>query len=203
MSPQFIKTPTIKQAAIAFGVALALLVINDSFVFESIVVPTSSMQPTILPNDRIFLNHLSRSALHRFDVVVIDERSTGRRIVKRIIGLPGERVRLIDSWKVILNDRPFEYGLQSADGRRIEAGHHAIRIARDSTPPETKFGNTDLLLAPDEYFVLGDNRLASSDSRVIGPVRHDQIQGTVWRVWYSFDLVQHRFRTERIAEQIR
>jgi len=195
--------PTIKQAAIAFGIALALLVINDSFVFESIVVPTSSMQPTILPNERIILNHLSRTSLNRFDVVVINEGNTGRRIVKRIIGLPGERVRLEDSWKVFLNGQPLPYGQRSTEGLRTEGGDHVIRIVGDLRPPETKFGKKDLLLGPDEYFVLGDNRFASSDSRVVGPVKRDHIQGTVSGVWYSFDLVLHRFRTERIAQRIR
>ena len=193
--------PTAKQAAAAFAIALALLVFNDLFVFESLVVPTSSMQPAIQPNERIILNHLSFGPLHRFDVAVIRERGTGKRIVKRIIGLPGERVRLEGGWKVFINDQPIGYSDQMINGQRMEAGNHLIQLFGSDVPP-TRFGRDDLLLGADEYFVLGDNRLASSDSRVIGPVKREDIEGTVSFVWYSFDLVQHRLRTERLMHWI-
>jgi signal peptidase I len=193
--------PNRKQAAAAFAIALALLIFNDLFVFESLVVPTSSMRPTILPNERVILNHLSFGSLHRFDVAVIRERGTGKRIVKRIIGLPGDHVRLEGSWKVFINGQPLAYSGQMPDGQRTEAGTHLIQVVgQDGTA--TQFGKDDLLLGPDEYFVLGDNRLASSDSRVIGPVKRTDIQGTVTFVWYSFDLVRHRLRTERLMHWI-
>lgn len=193
--------PTAKQAAAAFAIALALLVFNDLFVFESLVVPTSSMQPTIQPNERIILNHLSFGQLHRFDVAVIREHGTGKRIVKRIIGLPGERVRLDSGWKVFINDQPLGYSEGMINSQRTEAGSHLIQvIGADATT--TRFAKDDLLLGPDEYFVLGDNRLASSDSRVIGPVKREDIEGTVSFVWYSFDLVRHRLRAERLMQGI-
>lgn len=190
--------PSAKQAAISFGIALALVLINDSFVFESIVVPTSSMQPTILANERIILERIPLRSVRRFDVVVINEPATHKRIVKRIIGLPGERVRLAESWKVFINGQALAYSVKSQDGKRTEADDHMIEIASDAKPPATRFGIEDVLLGPDEYFVLGDNRLASIDSRVIGPVKGKEIQGIVSTVWYSFDLVQHRLRTERM-----
>lgn len=191
--------PSAKQAAISFGIALALVLINDSFVFESIVVPTSSMQPTILPNERIILERIPLRSVRRFDVVVINEH---KRIVKRIIGLPGERIRLAESWKVFINGRSIAYSGMSQDGKVTEAGDHMIEIASDVKPPATRFGIEDVLLGPDEYFVLGDNRLASIDSRVIGPVKGKEIQGIVSAVWYSFDLVQHRLRTERMPSRV-
>lgn len=194
--------PTVRQAAISFSVALVLLLINDSFIFESIVVPTASMQPTILPNERIFLDRIPLRPFRRFDVVVIHEPAAHKRILKRIIGLPGERVRLSESWKVFIDDRPLAYGALLSDGTRTEAGNHRIEIASEAKPPETQFGLHDLQLGPDEFFVLGDNRLASIDSRVIGPIRRNDIQGIASMVWYSFDLAQHRLRTERMPSRV-
>lgn len=178
------------------------MLINDSFIFESIVVPTSSMQPTILPNERVLLDRIPLRSIRRFDVVVIDESATHKRIVKRIIGLPGERIRLAESWKVFINDQPLAYSAISPDGTRAEAGDHRIEIASNIRPPETQFGLRDLRLGPDEYFVLGDYRLASVDSRVVGPIKRKDIQGIVSIVWYSFDLVQHRLRAERMPSRV-
>jgi hypothetical protein len=68
---------------------------------------------------------------------------------------------------------------------------------------EPVHGKTEVWLGPDEYYVLGDNRLASGDSRAIGVIRGDEIQGKLWLVWYSYDLAQRRFRGERIGTVLR
>ena len=196
--------PTRPQAVAAFLVAGALLLFSDHFVVESVVVPSSSMEPTILPNERVFLSRLPGRAIGRFDVVVVDSRALGRRIAKRVVALPGERVRLEASWKVFVNGTPLDYSEVAADHTRVEAGDHAVRLAGGPNPtPPTEFGGEDLLLGPDEYYVLGDNRFASVDSRVIGPVKRGEIQGRLGLVWYSFDLQQHRVRTERLARLVR
>ena len=65
----------------------------------------------------------------RFDVVVIYEPATHKRIVKRIIGLPGERIRLAESWKVFINGQAIAYSGMSRDGTRTEAGDHTIEIS--------------------------------------------------------------------------
>jgi signal peptidase I len=195
--------PNVKQAALAFGIALALLLVNDTFVFESVVVPTSSMAPTILPNERIVLAHFPLGRVRRFDVVVINERAARKRIVKRVVGLPGDRVRLEEGWKVFINGKALAYRSQGLTGQWTEEGDHAIELALNVRPPETLFGKSDLQLGSDEYFVLGDNRLASSDGRVFGPVKRKDIQGVVSLIWYSFDLKNHRLRTGRVPHWMR
>lgn len=194
--------PTGKQAALSFAIALALLLINDTFVFESILVPTSSMRPTIPANERIILEHLPLRPVGRFDVVVISEIASHKRIIKRVMGMPGERVRLEGGWKVFINDHPLTYGTMAPGGRCTEAAGHEIELMPGARPPETRFGATDLLLGPDEYFVLGDNRLESSDSRAFGPVKRRDIQGIVALVWYSFDLNHHRLRIQRMPHRV-
>ena len=188
--------PTWKQLAASAAIALALLAINDLFLFESIVIPSSSMRPTILPNERILLRKVGYRTISRFDIVVIANRATGKRLAKRIIGLPGDHIHLENSWKVYINGVPLTY---TSDGDTvIEAGHHLISVESNSTSRiETNFGKEDLLLGPNEYFVLGDNRLASDDSRIFGPVKRDEIQGKICLIWYSYDLQARGLRLKR------
>lgn len=197
-------TPTSKRIVLAVAVALLLLLLNDTFLYESVLIPSASMEPTILPNERAFLQKFSSRPLARFDLVVIDSRTFGHRVVKRVIALPGERVRVEDSWKVFVNGRSLGYSDETAGHARTEAGSHLIRTATDQRrldPP--RFANQELQLGPDEFFVLGDNRLASHDSRATGPVQRREIQGVLGTVWYSYDLQQGRLRSERMLRSPR
>ena len=195
--------PSWRQGVAAAAVASALLVANDVFLYESVVVPSASMWPTVLPNERAFLHHLS-GPIKRFDVVVIKSPRFGERLAKRVVGLPGERVRLEDSWRVLINDVSLGYIAETGSTVRREGDDHEICVApgRGVTFP-TRVGAADVLLGPDEYFLLGDNRLASDDSRTFGPVSAADIQGTLGTVWYSFDVGQRRLRTERLLRAIR
>lgn len=150
--------PRWRRAVFATLVAIGLLLLNDMLVFESILIPSTSMEPAVFPNERVLLEKLPFQSVGRFDVVVINSRRLRERIVKRVIGLPGERIRI--------------------EGREVQLG-------------------------PNEYFVLGDNRAASRDSRVIGPVSSGEIEGKVKLVWYSFDLHGGRPRWGRIFHAIR
>lgn len=192
--------------AIALGlvVSATLVLLNDIFFYESILVPSSSMRPTLLPNERVFLQKRMREPFKRFDVVVIGSRVIGHRIVKRIVGLPGECIELQGSWRVLVNHKSLEYTeLNGETGILLEAGRHRIQIVRDSRFDfPTRYALTPLCLKSDEYFVLGDNRLASKDGRSIGPIKLDEIQGKMTRIWYSYDKMNHRLRTERLLETV-
>ena len=195
--------PSLPQAIAAFGVAAVLLLLNDRFLFESICVPSSSMRPTILRNERIFLQKLGYGDIHRFDVVVIRSRALGERIVKRVIGLPGDRIRLEDSWRVYVNGKSLDYSAPDDQHILREAGNHEIQLVRNPRFfYETKYAKEELLLGPREYFVLGDNRLASGDGRAFGPVNIQEIQGKLTFVWYSYDLPAHRLRRDRVLQKI-
>lgn len=168
--------------------------LTDRYAYESVVIPTGSMEPAILPHERVLLCRLCPT-IHRFDVVVIESGRFGVRIAKRVIGLPGERVRLEDSWRVFINNTSLAYSDEGANHQRLEAGHHLIQIQPGrSAPFETRFGTRDLQLGPDEYYVLGDNRLASDDSRSIGPVQRREIQGVLTTIWWSYGRRDHRLR---------
>lgn len=141
------------------------------FVGQRTQVQGSSMEPTLSPADNLIVDKLSYR-FHdpeRFDIIVfpyLQQKETF--YIKRIIGLPGETVRIDEDGNIFVNDALLEehYGKETiADpGRAIEP----------------------IKLGKDEYFVLGDNRNNSTDGRDpnVGNIRRENIIGRAWlRIW--------------------
>ena len=97
----------------------------------------------------------------RYDVISFREENGSKHVIKRILGLPGEHIEIKDS--VIYID---------GDARRSA---NILLNKMDET--------RDLILGPDEYYMLGDNRPYSYDSRIYGPIKKWQIRGKVWFRW--------------------
>jgi signal peptidase I len=180
--------PTTRQTTAAFGVALGLLVLFDSFVVESVVIPTESMVPTILPNERVWLVRGYVGEITRFEVVVVREPGTGMRLAKRVIGLPGERVRVSGPWTVEINGAPLAENWRGSSSGGGDAGVSEPTV--------------DVTLGPTEYFVMGDNRTHSVDSRSFGPVQASALEGRLAAVWYSVSIAEHRVRWSRVFSSI-
>lgn len=112
------------------------------------------MNKTFNNGDILVLYKLSK--IERFDVVVLTEADNNEKIIKRVIGMPGDSVAIKDG-NIYINDEKIEdkyaYGVTS-DYERIT-------------------------LDDDEYFILGDNRLISKDSRYFGPIKGEDIKGKV------------------------
>lgn len=131
---------------------------------EQVRISGSSMQPVLDAEDVVLMNRLiyDVSSPQRFDIVVF-EREDGKKNVKRVIGLPGETVQI-------------KNGSVYIDGAPLEApdGLEQVSLAGRAEVP--------IQLEADEYFLLGDNRDSSEDSRFgnIGNVKGDQITGRVW-----------------------
>ena len=127
-----------------------------------------SMEPILEHGDYVLANRMSaRRAFLRGDIVVLrSPREARSTYVKRIVGMPNETVRL-DSGRVYVDDEAIAEPYLNADIR---------------TEPKSDF--TEWFLDPDEYFVLGDSRANSDDSRTYGPVKKETILGKVWfRYW--------------------
>ena len=179
-------------------------------------VPTGSMRPTILEGDRIVVNnhayHLKvpytrwRVAWwndpHRGDIVVLQSPTDDTRLVKRVIGLPGDTVALVGG-TLVVNGVPAEYsplpaGMVTAltlDGElpilaeeRLGDASHAVMLSRHALSRRT-FGS--VTVPPDHYFVMGDNRDQSLDSRHFGPVERTRIIGQATTVAASVDPDHH------------
>lgn len=143
------------------------------FVGQRTEVSGESMEPTLSDGDNLIVDKLTYRFRdpERFDVIVFPFKyQKDTYYIKRIIGLPGETVMIDKSGNIYINGEI----LEESYGREI------ISI--------NKIGIADepITLGPDEYFVLGDNRNHSSDSRTVevGNIKRDQIIGRAWlRIW--------------------
>jgi signal peptidase I len=176
-------------------------------------VPTGSMKPTILEGDRVYVNKLAYdlkipfSTWHvvqwgnpqRGDIVVFFSPHDGKRLVKRVVGLPGDRIELRNN-VLILNGQPVEYdpvppellrGVAVADrtshvfaSEKLPGQTHTV-AAWPAMPAKRDFGPATV--PEGHYFMMGDNRDDSFDSRYYGPVERQRIVGRATAVAISFD----------------
>jgi len=140
---------------------LLIYALVRTFLFENYRVVGRSMEPTLENDQFLVVNKLSYR-LHepqRGDIIVFrDPRDEGRKLIKRVIGLPGERVEVRDN-RVLVNGYPL-------DETYI------------SSPP--RYNQTAQLIPENQYFVLGDNRNNSSDSHSWGTLPDAEIVGKAW-----------------------
>ncbi len=147
---------------IPYVVIFIVVVLVRTYLFTPIIVSGPSMQPTLDGGEMMILN--KNGSLDRFDVVVVD--ITSEDIIKRIIAMPGETISC-------------ENGVIFVNGRRQDE-EYSKGITRDFDKIQLK---------DNEYFVMGDNRENSKDSRDIGPVTIDMIKGTTKLVLFPFSKI--------------
>jgi signal peptidase I len=144
--------------------ALLLALVVHLLLAQATVVYGQSMEPNLSAYQRLIIDKISYH-LHspqRNDIVVIDLPGMDEMLVKRVVGLPGETVELRNG-VVLINGEPLD-----------ESFPHDFSL--QTIPP--------LTLGPLQYFVLGDNRGNSNDSRSFGPIQREYIVGRVWlRYW--------------------
>ena len=156
-------------------IALVIIVPFRMFIAEPFVVSGSSMLPTYHNHDYLIVDRVSylTGTPKRGDVIVLlYPKDTSQFFIKRIIGLPGDTVT-VQSGYVTITDSQYPNG---------------FRLPESYLPnqEETFGGTVPIHLGSDEYFVLGDNRTASSDSRVWGILPRNDIVGKVWARVYPF-----------------
>jgi signal peptidase I len=187
------------------------------------VVPSGSMKPTIVEGDRILVDKLAYDLRvpfttlrlarwgdpQRGDIVVLFAPDSGTRLVKRVVGLPGDRLE-ITGGTLVVNGAPLAYraaapGSYAALDAFEQAAHefaeeqlgavrHPVMLWRSAA----RRASGTVQVPAGHYFVLGDNRDNSRDSRYFGFVERDQIVGRATHVLASFDPGhRHRPRAER------
>ena len=173
----------IREGIIVVVVAVLVAVLLRTFVVQTFYIPSGSMEPTLQIGDRILVNKLSYDlhGVHRGDIVVFSrppaENCGGPEVndlVKRVIGLPGDVVSLSNGYVYIDGKRLDESWLPAAEQGITSAG-----------PPGTSSNLTHPYHVPaNNYFVMGDNRTDSCDSRYWGTINKSLIVGKVEvRVW--------------------
>ncbi len=140
-----------------------------------VVVSGNSMSPLLNSEDIVLMNQLKLDLgkPERFDVVVF-EREDQKRNIKRIIGLPGETVQIQDG-QVLINGQVLE-----EKGITMEVDGEMVKLEKKIAL--AGLAENLIVLGEDEYFLLGDNRDSSEDSRFanVGNVKESQIIGKVW-----------------------
>lgn len=195
-----------------FATAAAVVLPLKSALADVNWVPTGSMKPTILEGDLIFVNKLAYdlkvpftlfrvaewSSPKRGDVVVCFSPEDGVRLVKRVIGIPGDTIEMHDN-TLILNGTALDYTIHPDHSFSGEIHEDSSPLVATESSPDSQhwvmslphrhalrsFGPTSI---PDgKYFIMGDSRDNSRDSRFFGFVERKQIVGKAPGVALSFD----------------
>lgn len=183
---------------------MVLMVVFRSSFADWNSVPTGSMNPTILEGDRILVNKLaydlklplshvrplSWADPQRGDIIVFDSEVEQARLVKRVIGLPGDVIAMQNN-QLFINGELAQYSDQVAAGpylratERLAGFPHAVQVSAAGASPAGSFGPVSV---PDgRFLVLGDNRDNSKDSRFIGFIARSEIIGRARHVVLSLD----------------
>ena len=150
-------------------VAVTVALLLRTFVVQTFWIPSGSMVPTLQENDRVIVNKLSYHLhpVHRGDIVVFTTpkgvSKSFKDLVKRVVALPGETVEARNGHVLV-------------DGKVLKEPY---------LPKGTVTSTFDLTIVPDDsYWVMGDNRANSADSRVFGPIAKKTIVGRAFlRIW--------------------
>jgi signal peptidase I len=152
-----------------FLLAMAIIVPIRYFLVQPFFVRGASMEPTFLDGEYLVIDELSYRLREprRGEVIVFQfPQNPSQFFIKRIVALPGERVAIEDSRVTIFNDR-YPEGVVLDETQYLAEG---VRTG----------GTVSVTLGENEYFVLGDNRVASSDSRSWGSLNVEAIIGRAW-----------------------
>jgi len=185
----------VREYAEAIAIAVVLALFIRTFVVQAFKIPSGSMKPTLLVGDHILVNKfiygikipltdktlISLSRPKRGDVIVFKyPLDTKKDYIKRVIGLPGDRIELSNK-ELIVNGRIAE------DPHAKYSLHGNLR-------------NFGPVVVPDDHlFVMGDNRDESSDSRVWGFVPISYLKGKAFLIYWSWDSIKFGLRWSRLA----
>jgi len=159
--------------------SFAFVYLMQSFFFKPIQVEGNSMYPTLHDNDVGFTNVFTRNVngIQRFDIVIVYVPASDKYLVKRVVGLPGETIYYSQN-KLYVN------------GQYVEENFFDENYVNEFMASIDGYFTSDvesITLGSNEYFLLGDNRRISSDSRRFGPFTGDQIIGKGVFIFFPFN----------------
>jgi len=183
-----------------------------TFAVQAFQIPTGSMEPTLLVGDFLLVNKfvydngtpaldrtlLPRREIKRQDIIVFKyPNELSKDYVKRVIGLPGEKVEIRNK-QVFINDRPLDepYKVHSDPQINAKNGYYNYEDAiRDNYGPVT--------VPPDHLFALGDNRDYSLDSRYWGFVPLKYVKGRPWVIYFSYAAEKDAYLKTSVRERLK
>jgi len=224
-------TPEAKQreTTVEFLASLAAVLVTGlfiiTFILQAFEIPSSSMEDTLLIGDHVFVNReqfapktswmpvLPYRDVQRGDIVVfLSPAEPGLYVVKRIIGIPGDRIHLVDG-------AVYRNGEKLNESYVLHKGPVAYDPYRDNFPavppsetynvsPEwqllmrTHIEGNDIVVPKDSYFGMGDNRDVSLDSRYWGFIPKENVIGRPMFIYWSFNTPADQYRRTDFSERI-
>jgi signal peptidase I len=216
----------LNRQAKSFLPILLIVLFLRSFLAEPFRIPSGSMLPTLLIGDYILVNKyeygiklpitktqvIEISKPQRGDVVVFRYPANEKiNFIKRVIGIPGDKIKYIDK-KVYVNDIEYiknkqlthqyidDFGREELDIFIESQDNKKYHILNDNKSP----ANDDEFEVPEKhYFVMGDNRDHSSDSRYWGFVPEENLVGEAFLIWMNFNSKNFSLKYNRIGNTIK
>ncbi|MBI1861034.1 MAG: signal peptidase I [Deltaproteobacteria bacterium] len=200
----------------AFALCVLAVIVFRSFIVEPFKIPSTSMVPTLQKGDHIFVSKFSYglslpfsktllakwASPRRGDVIVfLFPRDESVHYIKRVVGVPGDKIQ-IEGRKVVINGQEVKrdlisnvaslehvYGSENLSGEiyaeKLGDVDHFVRFAGKRSDSR---GTTEWEVPPDQFFVMGDNRDDSYDSREGYFVPRENIKGRAQVIWLSLDM---------------
>jgi signal peptidase I len=219
-----------QETTVEFLASLAAVLVTGlfiiTFILQAFEIPSSSMENTLLIGDHVFVNREQfaprtpwigplipyRNIKHGDIVVFLSPAEPGLYVVKRILGIPGDRIHLKDG--VV-----YRNGEKLNEPYVIHTGPVAYDPYRDSfpsVPPSDAFNvfpewqltmhnyiqGDDLVVPPDSYFAMGDNRDVSYDSRYWGFIPGENVIGRPMFIYWSFETPPDQYRRTSVSDRL-
>lgn len=220
-----------RETTVEFLASLAAVLVTGLFIITFIVqafeIPSSSMENTLLIGDHVFVNReqfaprtrwlgpiMPYRQIHRGDIVVfLSPAEPGLYVVKRIMGIPGDRIHLRD-------------GVVYRNGEKLnepyvihQGGELSYNPYRDNFPAvaPSEFNNVtpdwqlalpqhiegdDVVIPPDSYFGMGDNRDVSLDSRYWGFIPQENVIGRPMFIYWSFETPPNQYLEREVSQRV-
>jgi signal peptidase I len=209
----------------SFFIIFLVVLIFRTFCIEGYRIPSSSMKPTLLEGDFILVKKYqyglrwpithnkifakSKTNIKRGDVIIFWQDKSKKILIKRVVGLPGDHIVYSDQ-KLYINDQLVateDLGFRSDDdtvfyhaNENLDNAQHEIYVHPNDF---RAYPFSDLVVGKDSYFVLGDNRSNSADSRIEGVVADQDILGKAFYIYLSVNWAEKVFRFDRMFKTIK
>jgi signal peptidase I len=219
------KLPREKETPMEFIASMAAVLVIGLFIvtfnFQAFEIPSASMVRTLLIGDHLFVDRTTAAPkanwaswlvpyrdIEQGDIVVfISPIQPGLHVVKRVIGVPGDRVRLQDGQLYRNGQKVVEpYVVPASPGSRLNtfppADYAHLEREWRLTIPE-HIDNGELVIPPRRYFAMGDNREESFDGRYWGFIPRENIIGRPMFIYWSFETPSDQFQKSELSERIK
>lgn len=168
---------SVKKEILSWGksaaIALVLAILIRQFLYTPVTVSGQSMEPTFENDNRVVITKIH--SVNRFDMIVFNSPVSEEHFIKRVIGLPGDFVVMKDD-HLYINGAEYEEAYVQANKEKMYEGQRLTE-------------NFEVHVPKGHYFVLGDNRQNSMDSRMLGPIKEQAVVGKVSFRIYPFNSI--------------